>query len=152
MERMAVLVNDAQHARQVMSALLAPGAAPAHWVMVMCPPRLPRRIGRWLTDAQRQLWRSDWASSLRAQLADVLPSVAPGARVDWVLAETPLHTLVRAQRQQLGAGLRLVDARNPQLGSSAEPLPAPAPAGESDRLARPVAVASTVSVMLALAD
>lgn len=152
MERMAVLVNDAQHAQAVMAALLAPGAEPAHWVMVMCPPRLPRRVGRWLTGAQRQRWLTDWASGLQAGLAELLPSIAPDAQVDWVLARTPLDALMRAQRQRLGAGLRLVDARLHRLGSPAEPTTDPASAQPSDRLAMPVAVASALSLMLALAD
>jgi len=76
MERIAVLVNDAWHARQVMASLLAPGAQPAHWVMVMCPPRLPSRVGRWLTAAQRQRQRADWAAALQAQLGTNLPALA----------------------------------------------------------------------------
>lgn len=152
MEHMAVLVTEVEHARRVMASLLAPDAEPAHWVMLMCPPRLPKRIGRWLTPAQRQQWHADWARSLQTRLGAALASRAAEAQVDWVVALGPLHTVVRQQRLRLGAGLRVLDARRPGLGGVAEPFADPAPAGTADRLAMPVAVASALSVMLALAD
>ena len=152
MERMAVLVNEARHARQVMAALLAPGAKPAHWVMVMCPPRLPRRIGRWLTPAQRQRQRADWAAEVQARLDARLPALAPEARIEWILAASPLHELVQLQRLRLGAGLRVLDARHHRLGGVVEPIAGPASAVSGHRLALPVAVASALSMMLALTD
>ena len=152
MERMAVLVNEVQHAREVMAALLAPDALPAHWVMVMCPPRLPSRIGRWLTPAQRQRHRADWAADLQAHLGASLPALAPKSRVEWILAASPLHELVQLQRVRLGAGLRVLDARHPRLGSVVEPATDPASATSGQRLALPVAVASTLSMVLALTD
>ena len=152
MERMVVLVNEAQHARQVMAALLAPGAKPAHWVMVMCPPKLPRRIGRWLTPAQCQRQRADWAADLQAHLDARLPALAPEARIEWILAASPLHELVQLQRLRLGAGLRVLDARHQRLGGVVESITGPASAVSGHRLALPVAVASALSMMLALTD
>jgi len=152
MERMAVLVNEARHAQQVMGALLAPGAQPAHWVVVMCPPKLPSRIGRWLTPVQRQRQRADWAADLQARLGASLPKCAPDARLEWLLAASPLHELVQLQRLRLGAGLRVLDARRPRLGSVVEPISGSVTADSGRQLALPVAVASALSLMLALTD
>ncbi len=152
MERMAVLVNETQHARQVMAALLAPGAEPAHWLMVMCPPKLPSRVGRWLSTAQRQQQRAEWAGDLQARLGARLPTLAPQARFEWVLAASPLQELVQQQRLRLGAGLRVLDARRQRLGGVVEPITGSAQVGSGQRLALPVTVTSALSVMLALTD
>ena len=43
MEKIAVFVDDAAHAGQLLRPLLAPGAEPVRWVIVGCAPRLTHR-------------------------------------------------------------------------------------------------------------
>lgn len=151
MERFAVCVNDADEARRVLTPLLATAAGPTRCLMVMCPPRLGRRISRWLSAAERQRWADDWAARLQATLAPQLASASSGAVIDWVTARGPLIPFMRNLRQQHGAGLRLLDARQARLGAVAEPMTAEQ-ASAAGRLAAPVAVASSLSLMLALTD
>ena len=151
MERFAVCVNDADHAQRVLKPLLASAAGATHCVVVVCVPRLGWRIGRWLAPAARQQWRQDWAAQLSAALAPALALAAPAVSTEWLVASGPLSSVTRGLRQQHGAGLRLVDARRPQPGAVAEPLMAgPAPARA--RFGAPVAVASSLSLVLALTD
>ena len=151
MERFAVCVNDADHAQRVLAPLLVSAAGAAHCLVVVCAPRLGWRMGRWLAPAARQQWRHDWAAQLRATLAPALALTAPGAAVEWVVAAGPLPGFIRGLRQRHGAGLRLVDARRPHPGAVAEPLVA-CPELTGRRFGAPVAVASSLSLMLALTD
>ena len=151
MERFAVCVNDADHAQRVLTPLLGSAAGATHCVVVVCAPQLGWRIGRWLTPAARQQWRNDWVAQLRAALAPALALAAPGASTEWVVAAGPLATFTCELRQQHGAALRLVDARRPRPGAVADPLVA----GQAQARARfgaPVAVASSLSLVLALTD
>lgn len=150
MERLAVCVNDAEQARRTLGPLMA-AAAPMQCLVVLCPPGLGRRVGRWLTEGERQRWRADWAAALRGRLAPQLAQAAPGAHFEWLTAQRPLAEFVRELRRQHGAGLRLLDARRTPVGASLEPMQAgQAPVG--GRVAAPVAIASSLSLMLALTD
>lgn len=151
MERFAVCVNDADHAQRVLAPLLVSAAGATHCVVVACAPRLGWRIGRWLAPAARQQWHLDWATQLRVALAPALASAVPGASTEWVVAAGPLPSFIRGLRQQHGAGLRLVDARCARPGTVAEPLVA-GPTTARARFGAPVAVASWLSLMLALTD
>ena len=151
MQRFAAFVDDTAHALCALMPVLNSAAGHTHCVIVLCAPRLKRRIGRFTNAAARQAWRADWCAQLRGSLAPQLAGLAPALSLEWVQAETPLPSLVRTLRQQHGAALRLLDARCQRLGQVAAPLvagQAPAPG----RVAAPVAVASSLSLMLALAD
>jgi len=52
MEKIAVFVNDAAHARHVLEPLLE-GGRPTRWIVVACAPKLTRHIGRWVSNAAR---------------------------------------------------------------------------------------------------
>lgn len=146
MEKMAVFVDDADHARQLLGPLLAPAAGEVQWVVVACAPRLTQRIGRWVPRRPREQWREQWAQALRARLEPLFA----GARCEWTLARGPLDALAGRLRARLGADLRLLDARRPRLGIVAPPLAAGAPARAG--WAAPVAVSSGLALVLALAD
>lgn len=147
MEKIAVFVDDAAHAGQLLRPLLAPAAAPVHWVVVGCAPRLTHRIGKWVSHSQRQHWRDHWAREMRRELAPVFGS----ARVDWELARGPLEPLVSRLKSRVGSDLRVLDARRPKLGAAQAPLDgSPQAAGQG--WGAPVAVTSSLALMLALTD
>ena len=151
MERFAVCLDDADLAHCALAPLLAADCGPAHCLLVICPPGLGRRIGRWLTPALRHQWRDDWAAQFRLRMAPVLAQAAPGVAFDWVVARQPLSIFTRELRGHYGAGLRLIDARRQHPGSLSEPMTA-SPAATGRRFAAPVAVASSLSLLLALTD
>jgi hypothetical protein len=147
METIAVFVNDARHAQQVLEPLLQ-RRPPTHWILVACAPHLKRHVGRWLTQAARAQWRERWAAALFAELEPPLRALA-GGRVDKRLAQRPLLELTsRLQAQH--PDVQLLDARAPRWGHADEPIGAGQPTGP--RWLGPLAVTTGLSAMLALAD
>ncbi len=149
MEKIAVFVNDAAHARHLLQPMLK-GADPAHWIIVACPPTLTRHIGRWVSHSAREQWRERWASELFEALEPELRA-ADGSRVERQLAKRPLIDVSRRLEARLGM-VRLLDARRPRLGKPDEPISATQPASDVGRWAVPVAATTGLTVMLALAD
>jgi hypothetical protein len=150
METIAVFVNDAAHARQMLQPMLE-GGAPAHWVLVACPPTLTRHIGRYVSRSARLQWRERWAQALFAQLEPTLKA-CPGGVVERQVANRRLVEVSGRLAARL-PGLRLLDARCTRLGGGDEPLTAgQGSAGVSARWAAPVVLATGMSAMLALAD
>ena len=147
METIAVFVNDARHAQQVLEPLLRAGP-PTHWILVACAPHLKRHVGRWLTQSARAQWRERWAAALFAELE---PALRPrrGSRIDRRLAQRPL--LDMASRLQVQhPGLQLLDARAPRWGHVDEPIRASEPT--RPHWLGPLAVTTGLSAMLTLAD
>ncbi len=148
MEKIAVFVNDAAHARHLLQPMLK-GADPVHWIVVACPPTLTRHIGRWVSHSAREQWRERWASELFEVLEPELR--AAGSKVERQLAKRPLIDVSRRLEARLGM-VRLLDARRPRLGKPDEPISATQPASDVGRWAVPVAATTGLTVMLALAD
>lgn len=149
MEKIAVFVNDAAHARHLLQPMLK-GADPVHWIIVACPPTLTRHIGRWVSHSAREQWRERWASELFEALEPELRASA-ASKVERQLAKRPLIDVSRRLEVRLGM-VRLLDARRPRLGKPDEPISATQPATDVGRWAVPVAATTGLTVMLALAD
>ena len=149
MEKIAVFVNDAAHARHLLQPMLK-GADSVHWIVVACPPTLTRHIGRWVSHSAREQWRERWASELFEALEPELRAFA-GSKVERQLAKRPLIDVSRRLEARLGM-VRLLDARRPRLGKPDEPISASQPATDVGRWAVPVAATTGLTVMLALAD
>lgn len=147
MEKIAVFVDDAEHAGRLLRPLMAPAADPVQWIVVGCAPRMTHRIGKWVSHSQRQHWREHWAREMRRQLEPVFG----GAQVEWDLAKGPLEPLVSRLRSRVGSDLRVLDARRPKLGVSHAALDG-TPHNASQDWTAPVAVTSSLAVMLALTD
>ena len=150
MERIAVFVNDADYARQMLMPMIdAP--LPTHWLLAACPPSLTRHAGRWLSHGARQAWALRWSADLFAQLAPLLRE-PPGSRVETMLVGRSVQGLAERLLRQHGP-IRLLDARRPRLGHIDEPLPgadaAPSPA---QRWTAPLTAMAGVSSLLVLAD
>ncbi|HEY9064565.1 MAG TPA: hypothetical protein VIO33_06245 [Burkholderiaceae bacterium] len=149
MERIAIFVNDAAHARHLLQPMLE-GADAAHWVVVACPPTLTRHIGRWVSHAAREQWRERWAAEL-FEAIELELQARPGNKVERLLAKRPLVDVSKRLEARLGA-IRLLDARRPRLGKPDEPISASQPPSDVGRWAVPVAATTGMTVMLALAD
>ena len=93
MEKIAVFVNDAAHARHLLQPMLK-GADPVHWIVIACPPTLTRHIGRWVSHSAREQWRERWASELCEALAPELRAAA-GSKVERQPAKRPLIDVSR---------------------------------------------------------
>ena len=149
MEKIAVFVNDADHARRLIQPLLA-GAGPTHWLLVACAPRLTRHIGRWVSQPARRQWLERWSRDLFAQLEPELRSV-PSSQVERLVARQPLVELSRRLAARHGP-IGLLDARRPQVGRVDEPISDWQPPSTRHRWVAPLAATGGLAVMLALAD
>lgn len=150
MERIAVFVDDAAHAQRLLEPFRAePTIA---WLVIACPPRLTHRIGKYVAHRSREQWRARWAARLREELAPTLGAAPQGQSHEWLVAKGPLPELVQRLQLRHGSGLRVLDARRPKLGVAQAPLVPGQPSETAARWAAPVAVSSSLSLMLALTD
>jgi hypothetical protein len=150
MERIAVFVNDADHARQMLAPMIE-APLPTHWLLAACPPALTRHAGRWVSNGARRAWVERWSADLFAQLAPLLRDPA-GSRVETMLVGRTVRGMAERLVRQHGP-IRLLDARRPRLGHVDDPLPgadaAPSPA---QRWTAPLTAMAGVSTLLVLAD
>lgn len=137
MDTVIVYVDDAEYARQIIQPLARQaGGQATRWVLVACAPRMTHRISKWVSHSARESWRAKWADKLFAQMLPWIQAQAGDhARVDTVLAKTPLPELIVQLQQQYGGNLQPVDARRPKqdnaapmANTAAVPQPAPAAA------------------------
>jgi hypothetical protein len=150
MERIAVFVNDADHARQMLTPMIE-SPLPTHWLLAACPPSLTRHAGRWVSHGARQAWIERWSADLFAQLAPLLREPA-GSRVETMLVGRSAQGLAERLLRQHGP-IRLLDARRPRLGHIDEPLPgAGAAPSTAQRWTAPLTAMAGVSSLLVLAD
>ncbi len=149
MDKIAVFLNDAPHAAQMLAPLLQRGDT-AHWILVACPPTLTRHIGRWVSASGRQQWRERWAADLLDKV-ELMFEGRPGTKVEKMVAKRPLLDVAVRLDQRLG-DVKVFDARRPRLGKPDEPLAAGAASHELSRWTYPVAISTGLSAMLALAD
>ena len=151
MEKIAVFVNDASHARHLLQPLLSRGrAGPVHWILVACPPTLTRHIGRWVSKQARQQWLDRWSIDLFAELEPDLRA-DDGSKVEKLVAKRPLVD-VSARLQARLSGLRLLDARRARLGRADEPMVVDQPGDGRHSWLVPVAATTGLSALLTLAD
>ncbi|MFT3954088.1 MAG: hypothetical protein QM722_06750 [Piscinibacter sp.] len=148
MEKIAVFVNDAEHALQILQPMLR-SAGPTHWIVVASAPTLTRHIGRWVSHSARQQWLDRWSTELFAQLEPLLRA-APGSKFEKMLVKRPLVEVSEKLQARLGS-MRLLDARRPRVGKTDEPIAAGQPVPSHGRWA-PVAATAGLSAMLTLAD
>jgi hypothetical protein len=119
METFIVYVNDAEHARKQVLAFIE-GRGQDRWVLVGCPPRLPRHSGRFLSQPALKRWRTDWTREAVKEIVDLLTS--RGHEVITRVVHVPLIAFTRQLRGEFGAGAHLLDARRPRGTSALEPI------------------------------
>lgn len=129
METYIVYINDGDFARRQIVAFIE-GRSPDRWVLVGCPPRLPRHSGRFLSQPALKRWRADWT---RDSLKDIIAILTSrGHEVSTRVAHVPLITFTRQLRGELGPNVRLLDARRPRSGAALEPVTVDQPGERPD--------------------
>ena len=108
MDRIAVFVDVAPHAKRVIEPMLGRHLPVTEWTVVGCPPRLSRHVGKWVSQASRTQWHRRWLQSLRTELEPLF--AAHGVVVDWQLAQGRLEHVTTRLKGQHGVALRLLDA------------------------------------------
>ena len=116
---METFINDAEFAKRQLVAFVE-GRKPERWVLVGCPPRLPRHSGRFLSQPALKRWRADWTRETLSDIAAML--TAKGHEVSTRVAHTPLVAFTRQLRGELGQAARLLDARRPRAGGQLDPI------------------------------
>lgn len=149
MEKIAVFINDATRAHQALKPVLATRTS-VHWILVACPPALTRHIGRWVSNSAREQWRERWAAELFVHLEPQLKA-QPGSRVEKMMARRPIVDVSARLQARLGP-MRLVDARCHRLGKVEEPITADQAVNGIRRWVAPVAITTSLSAVLTLAD
>jgi hypothetical protein len=152
METIIVYLDDPAHALQQLAPMKGSrpaGAAPTHWVLVGCAPRMTQRINKWVSHSAREKWRRQWAAKLFAATQPVL--LGDGDLVTTLLAQSPLPDLTRKLLVQHGAG-RVLDARRPRFGQDRQPVTANQPADVAKRWEVPAAVAGLGAALVLAAE
>lgn len=148
MEKIIAYVDDAEYARQHLGPMS--GGLAADWVLVACPPRMTRRISKWVSHSARESWRQRWSEKLFAEITPALQ--AAGSSVKTVIAKDPLVELTRTLMAQHGAA-RVLDARRPKFGQPMQPVAAGQQTDESrNRWDVPGAVVGMGAVLVLAAE
>lgn len=152
MERIIVYVDDAAYAEQQLMPMTNPAAqaAPTHWVVVACAPRMTHRISKWVSHSARENWRAKWSDKLFGQVVPMLRS-QQGSTVTPVLAKGPLAELTTRLLNEHGPA-RVLDARRPKFGHDMEPVTKDQPEGHQARWTVPGAVAGMGAFLLLAAE
>jgi hypothetical protein len=129
MEKIIVYLDDAAYARHQLAPMRGRQLA-THWILVACPPRMTRRISKWVSHSARESWRAKWAESLFESIAPELR--ASGDTVTPLVASGPLPQLTARLCAQHSAS-RVLDARRPKFGQVLPPVTQGQPAGSDGR-------------------
>ena len=98
METFVIFINDAEFAKRQLVAFVE-GRAPERWVLVGCPPRLPRHSGRFLSQPALKRWRADWTREATQEITDLLAGTIQVAFLDVV---SPLPHIASGKLTALG--------------------------------------------------
>ena len=129
METFIIFINDAEFAKRQLAAFVE-GRGPERWVLVGCPPRLPRHSGRFLSQSALKRWRADWTRDALQEIVAML--TARGHEVSTRVAHSPLVEFTRQLRGEMGQAARLLDARRPRGGAPLEPVTREQPSERGD--------------------
>lgn len=155
MQHLAILVNDAACVDSVIRPLLDT-RADGRCTLVLCPPRLTHRIGKWLSQRQRQNWQRTWSRELQDAMQGRLGQ-ARQDRLDWVVASEGPRAAALQLRRKLGTELSLLDVRVRRTGqqlpvADSGPAAQPAPGSGAAAWKAPFAISSGLAAVLALVD
>ncbi len=148
MEKIIVVVNDAEYALQ-MVAPMKNDANPTQWVMLVCPPKFTRHVSRWVTRQALSSWRNKWSQ----ELIDVVKPVMTvgGDKLHWRCVDGTLPDEIRRLQQEYGTQ-RVLDARRPKLGVEQQPVSASQPVTSNNSWSVPSGMAVMGAVLIAAAD
>ncbi|MES3002250.1 MAG: hypothetical protein V4787_16295 [Pseudomonadota bacterium] len=147
MDRIIVFVDDAAYAAQQLVPMA--GGNAAHWIVVACPPRMTRRISKWVSHSARENWREKWSQKLVGQIAPGLRS--GGGNVITEIAKGDLVQMTQALIARHGTA-RVLDARRPKFGQDLQPVTADQQRASDERWQVPGAVAGLGAALLLAAE
>jgi hypothetical protein len=147
MKTVAVIVDDAPHARQVLSRALE-SSEPTHWILIAAAPTRTRHLGRWMSASARRQSLERWSDALFADL-DSLFGQHPAHRVERLLVKRTWLEVEPQLRSQHPA-LQVVDARRPRGAPNAATHPVPCK--DDDRGLGAWMSAVSLGTLLAMAD
>ena len=148
MENIIVVIDDPEYALKMLAPMKHEGN-PTQWVLLVCPPRLTRHIGRWVNQASREAWRNKWTQELLQKIRPVLAGA--GDRVQWRVAKGPLVEQTRKLQSEFVTH-RVLDARRPKLGQDHDPVTAGQPVEHTSQWTLPGGVAAMGVALLMAAD
>ena len=148
MENIIVVIDDPEYALKMLAPMKDQGQ-PTQWVLLVCPPRLTRHIGRWVNQASREAWRNKWTQELLQKVKPVLE--VGGDRMQWRTAKGPLIELTRKLQSDFVTH-RVLDARRPKFGEDQAPVTQDQPTEHSSRWALPGGAAAMGAALLMAAD
>jgi hypothetical protein len=154
MDKIIVYFDDPAYAQQQLVPMAVGVASldrvePTHWVLVACPPRMTRHIGRWVSYGARESWRAQWAEKAFIRIAPQLQ--ARSDEVTLVLAKGVLVELTKTLAARYGAA-RVFDARRPKFGRNLPPVTASQPLATDHRWEGPGAIASMGMLLMLAAE
>ena len=150
MEKTILYVDDAAYARQLLEQRLAEAsAAPVHWGVVACAPRMTHRISKWVSHSARENWRAKWFAKTMDQLQPML--LEGGKAVTAQLATRPLLETTQQLRVQHGAAAQVFDARRPKAGVNLEPVSPDQPKASRQGWLAPGGAAASLGALFVLA-
>jgi hypothetical protein len=147
MENIIVYLDDAAYAQQQLAPMQ--GGVATHWVLVACPPRMTRRISKWVSHSARESWRASWAAKLFGCIVPQLRSA--GDEVTTVVAGGALLDLTKKLTSQHHAA-RVLDARRPKFGQQLQPVIASQTTGGQGAWEIPAAVAGMGAALVLAAE
>lgn len=148
MENIIVVIDDPEYALKMLTPMKNEGT-PTQWVLLVCPPRLTRHIGRWVNQASRDAWRNKWTQELVQKIKPVLQG--SGDRVQWRIAKGSLVEQTRKLQSEFVTH-RVLDARRPKFGQDQEPVTTDQPTEHGSRWTLPGGAAAMGAALLMAAD
>jgi hypothetical protein len=148
MENIIVVVDDPEYALKILTPMKN-ADNPTQWVLLACPPRLTRHIGRWVNQASRNAWREKWTQELLQKLKPALGE--GGDRVQWRVARGDLVEQTLRLQAEFSTH-RVLDARRPRFGQDQAPVTAGQPTEHSSQWALPGGAAAMGMALLLAAD
>lgn len=148
MENIIVVIDDPEYALKMLTPMKNEGS-PTQWVLVVCPPRLTRHIGRWVNQASRDAWCNKWAQELLQKIRPTLQGT--GDRVQWRIAKGSLVEQTRKLQAEFVTH-RVLDARRPKFGQDQEPVTTDQPTEHNSRWTLPGGAAAMGAALMIAAD
>ena len=148
MENIIVVIDDPDYAQKILTPMKNQGQ-PTQWVLLACPPRLTRHIGRWVNHASREAWRKKWTQELVQKLQPVLETGED--RLVWRVAKGSLVTQTRQLQAEFSTH-RVLDARRPKFAQDQAPVTADQPTEHSSHWTLPSGAAAMGVALLMAAD
>ena len=148
MEKIIVVVNDAEYALQ-MVAPMKNEALPTHWVLLVCPPKFTRHVGRWVSRQSLKAWRNNWAQDLIEVVKPVM--TLGGDTLQWSCSQGALPDEMRRLQRETGTQ-RVLDARRLKLGVQQQPVSESQPVASNNNWSVPSGVAVMGAMLIAAAE